>query len=136
MSEPDAKGELGGQRLDRWLWFTRIFKSRTLATKSVENGGARITRSGVTTRTDKPSFLVKRGDVVTLEVHHHVRVLEVLAPGVRRGPASEAQTLFRDLGPREPKAQVRSSPAPTKRPDKHDRRTAHRLRNKFLSDGG
>jgi ribosome-associated heat shock protein Hsp15 len=122
-----------GQRIDRWLWFARIFKSRSLATKAVEDGAVRITRAGVTMRTDKPSYALKVGDVVTLRVHGHVRVLEVLHGAVRRGPAPEAQALYIDRS--DPIAPAGSaadpsalSPRPPSRPGKRDRRALDRLR--------
>jgi ribosome-associated heat shock protein Hsp15 len=83
------------QRIDHWLWFARITKSRTLAQALVERGKVRINRVKV----DKPSVLVKPGDVLTLVLGPAVRSLEILAIGARRGPATEAQMLFRDLAP-------------------------------------
>jgi len=127
ISEPQ-----GGQRIDRWLWFTRIFKSRSLASKAVEDGAVRITRAGQTIKTDKPSYALKAGDVITLKIRGVVRVLEVVSDGVRRGPASEAQTLYKDLAP--PSAapggapQEAASPRPPARPDKRDRRAIGALK--------
>ena len=83
------------QRVDQWLWFARIAKSRTLAQALVARGKVRINR----TRIEKPSATVKPGDVLTLALGPTVRVLEILAIGTRRGPATEAQLLYRDLGP-------------------------------------
>ena len=83
------------QRVDQWLWFARIAKSRTLAQALVARGKVRINR----TRIEKPSATVKPGDVLTLALGPTVRVLEILAIGTRRGPSSEAQLLYRDLAP-------------------------------------
>jgi ribosome-associated heat shock protein Hsp15 len=83
------------QRVDQWLWFARIAKSRTLAQALVARGKVRINR----TRMEKPSATVKPGDVLTLALGPTVRVLEILAIGTRRGPATEAQLLYRDLAP-------------------------------------
>lgn len=120
-SEPQA-----GQRIDRWLWFTRLFKSRSLASKAVENGAVRITRAGQTIRTDKPGYTLKAGDVVTLKIRGMVRVLEVVSGGVRRGPATEAQTLYRDLTVPPPAVSAERveipSPRPPAKPDKRERR--------------
>ncbi len=88
--EPEAT-----QRLDKWLWFARVVKTRTLAAGLVEDGKVRVNRS----RIAKPSHAVKSGDVVTVTAHRQVRVLKVVAAGVRRGSASEARTLFEDLTP-------------------------------------
>lgn len=91
-----AGGETGGvQRLDKWLWFARVAKSRTLAATLVTAGKVRVNR----VRTVKASHSVKPGDVVTINVGPRVRVLKVLQPGTRRGPATEARGLFDELTP-------------------------------------
>ena len=87
-----------GQRLDKWLWFARVIKSRTQAAGLVTSGKVRVNRAKV----DKPAHVLRLGDVVTVAVGRKVRVLKVLAPGVRRGPASEAQELFEELTPATP----------------------------------
>ena len=69
------------QRLDKWLWFARVVKTRSLASRLVEAGKARVNRARVT----KASRPVREGDVVTVAVAGRVRVLKVLAPGARRG---------------------------------------------------
>jgi ribosome-associated heat shock protein Hsp15 len=91
-----AAGASGSQRLDKWLWFARVAKSRTLAAALVAGGKVRVNR----VRVDKPAHNLKPGDVVTISVGPRVRVLEVLQPGVRRGPATEARGLFDELTPR------------------------------------
>ncbi len=83
------------QRVDRWLWFARMIKSRTQAATLVSAGKVRLNG----TRIDKPSRNVKPGDVLTFPLGAHVRVLKVLDTGTRRGPAPEAQTLYEDLAP-------------------------------------
>jgi ribosome-associated heat shock protein Hsp15 len=93
------------QRLDKWLWFARVVKSRTLAATLVTDGKIRVNRARVV----KPSHLVKAGDVITAGTHRDVRTLKVLAPGARRGPPSEAMSLYEELTP--PLALTRSSPA-------------------------
>jgi ribosome-associated heat shock protein Hsp15 len=81
------------QRIDKWLWFTRMVKTRTLAQAIVSQGQVRVNKSRVV----KPSHDVGPGDILTLAVHGRVRVVRVLGVGARRGPASEAQTLFEDI---------------------------------------
>jgi ribosome-associated heat shock protein Hsp15 len=112
------------QRVDRWLWFTRLFKSRTLAASFVTDGKLRLNGE----RISKPSRNVKPGDVLTFPLGHHVRVIKVLTPGTRRGPAPEAQTLYEDLAPPEAH-QATSTPdqaaardAGSGRPTKKERR--------------
>lgn len=139
-AETSAAGSL---RLDKWLWFTRAVKSRTLAAGLIEAGKARINREKVA----RSSQTVRIGDVVTLTVAHRVRVLEVAALGTRRGPATEAATLYIDLTPpetRQPGVETESGeisqslpngPAANRdrglgRPTKRDRRLTDRLRDR------
>ena len=82
-------------RLDKWLWRARFFKSRTLAAQQIAQGGFRINRVVVS----KTRHAVQPGDVVTFAKGPYVRVIEILALGTRRGPAREAQILYRDLNP-------------------------------------
>lgn len=79
------------QRIDQWLWFARIVKSRTLAQELITRGKVRLNRA----RLEKTSQTVKVGDVVTITLGPRVRVLEVLEMDVRRGPAPQAQKLYR-----------------------------------------
>lgn len=99
-ADTDGDAAPGSQRLDQWLWFARIVKSRTLAAKLVVDGKLRVNR----VRVVKPSYAVKPGDVLTATVHRNVRVLQIKAIGERRGPASEAQALYADLTPTSPVA--------------------------------
>jgi ribosome-associated heat shock protein Hsp15 len=78
------------QRLDKWLWYARLVKSRTLAAKLVEAGCIRVNRQRVV----KAAATVKCGDVLTATLHGRVQVIEILALGERRVPAGEAQTLY------------------------------------------
>ena len=114
------------QRLDKWLWFARVVKTRSLASRLVEAGKARVNRARVT----KASRPVREGDVVTVAVAGRVRVLKVVAPGARRGPAAEARLLYEELtpdpGPPRP-GRARTAPAAAReagagRPTKRDRR--------------
>jgi ribosome-associated heat shock protein Hsp15 len=87
-------------RLDKWLWFARFVKTRSLATKLVIDGRMRI--NGVPTQ--KAHYSVKPGDVLTFPLGPHIRVIKVVALGLRRGPATEAQLLYEDLDPPRPAA--------------------------------
>lgn len=86
------------QRLDKWLWFARLVKTRTLAAELVAAGKVRINRE----RATKPSRPIHAGDVITAAIHGRVRVLRVLAAGTRRGPAAEARELYEDMSPPPP----------------------------------
>jgi ribosome-associated heat shock protein Hsp15 len=121
----EAGGAVGSQRLDKWLWYARVIKSRTQASDLVSAGGVRVNRQRVV----KPSVAVKAGDVLTISVHSSVRILEVVLAGTRRGPAAEAQALYKDLTPPPPpKAEGDASKpsgereAGSGRPTKRDRR--------------
>jgi ribosome-associated heat shock protein Hsp15 len=97
----DAAADVGpSQRVDQWLWFARIMKSRTLAQELIARGKVRVNRVKI----DKPSTVVKPGDVLTLVIGPAVRSLEIVAIGARRGPAAEARLLFHDLTPVTPRA--------------------------------
>lgn len=79
-----------GLRLDKWLFFARLFKSRGLAVERIEAGGIRL--NGQPCR--KPGRVLHVGDELTVSAHGRVRALRVLALGSRRGPAAEAQGLY------------------------------------------
>jgi ribosome-associated heat shock protein Hsp15 len=81
------------QRIDKWLWFARIVKTRSLAAALVSGGKVRVNRQKIA----KPSHPVAPGDVLTIALRGHVRVLRLLDPGTRRGPAPEARLLYEDL---------------------------------------
>ena len=81
------------QRIDKWLFFARIAKSRSLAAKIIEAGQVRVNRQKVT----RPATEVAQGDIITFALHGQVRVLKVLGFSRRRGPACEAELLYRDL---------------------------------------
>lgn len=122
MTDADAR------RLDRWLWFARFCKSRTLASKLCTAGRVRIGGEIV----QKAHHQVRPGDVLTFPQGPHIRVVRIVQLGSRRGPASEAQTLYEDLAPPVPPA---PSPPPAAqrergagRPTKAERRALDRLR--------
>lgn len=140
MTEPSGQQDgpggpsQAGLRADKWLWHARFFKSRSLATQLCQAGKLRLSGLGVI----KPHHKVKPGDVLTFPQARHVRVVKVLALGARRGPASEAQTLYEDLKPLTPESRL---PAGTPdalaaarrdpgagRPTKRERRALDRLR--------
>jgi len=82
-------------RVDRFLFFIRLTKSRTLAQSMVEQGYVRIDGK----RIDKPSEVVRPGSVVALPLRGAVRVLRVLSLPERRGPASEARLHYQEIAP-------------------------------------
>jgi ribosome-associated heat shock protein Hsp15 len=82
-------------RADKWLWQARFFKTRALAAAAVEKGRMRLNSQ----RFAKPGQRLRPGDVLTFAQGSVIRVVRVRALGERRGPASEAQTLYEDLDP-------------------------------------
>ena len=80
-------------RIDKWLWQARFFKNRALAAELAEDGHLRI--NGHPTR--KAGHGVGVGDVLTFPLGGRIRVVRVVALGYRRGPATEAGTLYLDL---------------------------------------
>lgn len=84
-------------RVDIWLWRARFFKTRALATDYVTRKGIRITRNGQTRKTGKAGQRVSAGDILTFYKAKSIETVEVLLVGERRGPAAEAQTLYRRI---------------------------------------
>lgn len=125
MPEPDQAGG-GKQRVDKWLFFTRLVKSRSLAQKLVEDGCVALNGSACRSA----SQLLKPGDRLSLKLDRSIRQIEVLKPGERRGPAPEAQTLYADHTPPPPKDAVPEGLVAVHggRPEKADRRAFERLR--------
>ena len=80
-------------RIDKWLWQARFFKTRSLAAGVVSSGHLRLNGAKMA----KPGHDVRPGDVLTFAQGGQIRVVRVLAPGTRRGPAEEARTLYADL---------------------------------------
>lgn len=123
----------GNLRLDKWLWFARFFKTRSLATKYVQSGRLRVNTAIIA----KPHYAVKVGDVLTFPLRAGIKVVKVLDFGARRGPAAEAQALYEDLSPPPPPkdtaeidrpGRVAPRDAGSGRPTKRERRETDRLR--------
>lgn len=81
------------QRLDKWLWFARVVKTRTLAAKLILDGHVRVNAQ----RIETPAKAVGPGDVLTIALEGSVAVLRIVGIGARRGPFSEARLLYEDL---------------------------------------
>jgi ribosome-associated heat shock protein Hsp15 len=92
-------------RIDKWLWHARFYKTRVLAQAAAASGVIRLNGR----RVEKASVEVRPGDLITLPRGREAAVVQVIALGERRGPASEAQGLYEtvedaplDPGPRGP----------------------------------
>lgn len=117
------------QRIDKWLFFTRVAKSRSLAQTLVSGG--KVTVNGQ--RIAQASVQVKPGDMIAVTLERRDIVLKVIAPGDRRGPYEEAKLLYEDLSPPPPPKDTMTPfeqaqrPVGTGRPEKKDRRAIDRL---------
>ena len=95
---PDAPGSEDSVRLDIWLWRARFCKTRSSAQTLISSGKVRIGRGPAVYRVDKPHFALAPGDRVSFVAPTGRLVqVEVVALGVRRGPAPEARALYVDL---------------------------------------
>lgn len=134
MSGKQLDTSIGGKlRIDKWLFFSRLLKSRSLAAELANSGKIRVNKQKI----DKASYLVKADDILTISYNQRIKTIKIIALGERRGPAVEAQTLYQDLTPVETaeeklarqalEAQTQTGPRPTKR----DRRQLDNFQNKF-----
>lgn len=123
--------ENDGQRLDKWLWHARFYKTRSIATQAINGGKAHLNGERV-----KPAHRIRVGDRVSLALAGVVAEFEVLGVPERRGPAREAQAHYRETAASaERRAKFREQmrladltrPRPEARPDKRDRRRLMRL---------
>jgi ribosome-associated heat shock protein Hsp15 len=143
-----AAAAASSQRVDKWLWFARIVKTRTLAAELVTSGKVRLNRA----RVEKPSQSVHLTDVLTVVASRRVRLLKVTGLGERRGPSATARSLYEELTPEaDPLKPLAHSPSQARsdvwpqpgdrppfarpkgsgRPTKKDRRQIDRLGDKI-----
>ena len=121
-------------RLDTWLWYARFYKSRSLASKVILSGKLRVNSNKII----KPASKVKINDVLTINHVNMVRIIQIQSIGARRGPASEAQTLYKDLSADVTAASKikdeseKSKKDTNKRPTKKDRRILDKIVAKTL----
>ena len=116
-------------RLDIYLYYIRIFKSRSIATKFVSTNRLRI--SGQVTQ--KPHKMISIGDVLTMTINDNIKILKVLDIPNRRGPYSEALNFYEDITPIESVPKKENLKPNNKfvervgRPTKRERRQIDRL---------
>ncbi len=119
-----------GLRIDKWLWYARFFKSRTLAAKVILSKPIRLNSNLIS----KVHAMIRAGDILTFPKGDHIRVIKVINLGSRRGPAIEAQTLYEDLSPPVLTQKNKSPISPgsrlpgSGRPTKSERRATDRLK--------
>ncbi len=81
------------QRLDKWLWQARFYKTRGLAQRMCAAGKIRINSQ----RIRKAHYALKAGDILTFPQGSRIRVVRILAMPARRGPATEARRCYEDI---------------------------------------
>jgi ribosome-associated heat shock protein Hsp15 len=132
MSSADNKTESSKLRIDKWLWAARFFKTRALAADAVECGKVLVNDMRV-----KPAKAVGVGDLLVIRLGPYQFVVEVLALSDKRGPAPQAQKLYKETEEsrkrRETLAQELKAQAQNEtregRPTKKDRRDIERFKN-------
>jgi ribosome-associated heat shock protein Hsp15 len=132
-----AEGAEGGGaslRIDRWLWCTRLYKSRTLAAEAVAGGKVHVNGRRV-----KPALAVRVGDKVSITRPGFEFECEVLKLPERRGSAPIAQACYaeteaaraaREKYGEQARLAAAFAPRSDERPDKHARRELRRLRGR------
>ena len=116
-------------RIDKWLWAARFFKTRSLAAEAVESGKVTINEARI-----KPAKAIGVGDRLDIRLGQYRFEIQVLALSNRRGPATEAQKLYRESKESRARraeiaANLKALPQPTfkGRPTKRDRREIERF---------
>jgi ribosome-associated heat shock protein Hsp15 len=118
-------------RIDKWLWFTRFYKSRSQSTDAVAGGRVHVNGERV-----KPAYDVKIGDQLRISRDTIRFELTVIKIPARRGPAAEAQACYEEsmasIAERAKRSDERrfAPQAPDTRPDKHARRELRQLRGR------
>ncbi len=121
-------------RIDKWVWAARLFKTRSIAKTAIEGGKVHIDGQRV-----KVSREIGVGDIIAIKQGWDEKEIQVAALSDRRGPASEAQSLYteteRSIARRAKEAEARKAAGamarPAQRPGKHERKALERLRKQF-----
>jgi len=112
-------------RIDKWLWAARFYKTRSLAIDAIECGKVLVNETRV-----KPAKAIATGDTLSIRLGPYLFEVEVLGLSDKRGPAPEAQKLYRETDAGRAKrealaAKIKAQPKPSElkgRPTKRDRR--------------
>jgi ribosome-associated heat shock protein Hsp15 len=122
------------QRIDKWLFFVRLVKSRSLAAKLANAGHIQINDR----RSDGGDNPVRIGDIVRVKLERQLIIYKAVKLGDRRGPAAEAQLLYEDLTPKPTTSQTSTPDALREpgsgRPVKKERRDLERMRARIFDE--
>lgn len=118
-------------RVDKWLWAARFFKTRAIAVDAIECGKVLVNEMRV-----KPAKTIAPGDILSIRLGPYLFEVEVLGLSDKRGPAPQAQKLYRETEAGRIKrealaAQIKAQPKPSEmkgRPTKRDRREIDRFK--------
>lgn len=119
-------------RLDKWLWYARQTKSRSMAQKLITSGNVRVNSLKI----NSASKMVAPKDALTITLDSGVKVLKIRQCGTRRGPFEEAKTLYEDLSPPVEKIPYQTNaekgiPTPHKRPHPREQQLARKMNGKI-----
>ncbi len=125
-------------RIDKWLWASRFFKTRALAVEAVESGKVTMGEARI-----KPAKAIGAGDRLVIRLGQYHFDIEVLALSNKRGPAPQAQKLYRETDESRARraviaANLKALPQPTfkGRPTKRDRREIERFESETKARTG
>jgi ribosome-associated heat shock protein Hsp15 len=118
---------MSAERLDKWLWAARFFKSRTQAATACDGGKVDVNEQAA-----KPARGVRPGDLLHISLRHGRRIVRIKALAERRGPGAAAALLYDDLTPPPPPREERVPaamyrPRGAGRPTKRERRLLERI---------
>ncbi len=82
-------------RADKWLWYARVAKTRSLAAALIKNGKVRLNSNKMAS----PSRVLSVDDVLTITLARQIKIIKIKTMATRRGPAAEAQLMYQDLTP-------------------------------------
>lgn len=92
-----APAPADSQRLDKWMWCARIFRTRSAAAAFITAGSVRLMRGGQTRRVTKPAFSVRPGDEISVVIGERLLVIRITGLAGRRVAPSGANLLFEPI---------------------------------------
>ena len=118
----DQNQSPASQRIDKWLWHARFFKTRSIAQKQVTTGKVRVDREKISS----PSRKVLPGNILTITMSRDIKIIEIVGIAEKRGPYIQAKLLYNDLSPPKPeKSKVEQTMESMSRIESEGRPTKH-----------